>query len=390
MADDRSRIPPWPVTTCALFVFVFCSLFARFEFGGIPHVYDEIAYQFQARIFALGKTWVPSACNREAFDFPHVINNGKWYSQYPPGFPLLLIPGVMFGAPWLISPLLAGLSIFLFFKIGEELYGRRVGLWSALLGAASIWHLLMSSTMMAHTACMFFVAIFLLFGARWVRSPSIKNAALAGLGWGMGFLIRPYSMVALSLPFLVFAGLRCLKDFRRLFQTVLVFCLAGLASVSILMLYNYLTNGSPFLQGYVVRYGTDLYIGFGRSGYWETPHTPMLGVLNTWDQLHSLNSYLFGWPFSSLFGLAALFLSWRFNRRRRNTDLLLLGGVFALILAYFFYWGNWVFLGPRFLYESFPILIILSARGILEIPGLAARLFRRWRLADVQRALGSS
>jgi hypothetical protein len=100
-ANPTGRRPgiPLPVILASVFVLVFCSLFSSFVFERVPHVNDEIAYLFQAKLFQSGRLYSPSPCGREFFDFPHIINNGKWYSIYPPGFPLLLVFGLAFRAP---------------------------------------------------------------------------------------------------------------------------------------------------------------------------------------------------------------------------------------------------------------------------------------------------
>jgi len=84
----------------------------------------------------------PSPPARESFDFPHTINNGRWYSMYPPGWPLLLALGVLVQAPWLINPILGGLTILLLFS-WARIHGRRTGILAAILGSVSIWLLLM-------------------------------------------------------------------------------------------------------------------------------------------------------------------------------------------------------------------------------------------------------
>ena len=68
---------PWPVFLSALFVFIFTNLFSYFIFDHTPHVHDEICYIFQAKIFKSGQLYVPSSCEKEFFDFAHMINNGK-------------------------------------------------------------------------------------------------------------------------------------------------------------------------------------------------------------------------------------------------------------------------------------------------------------------------
>ncbi len=147
----------------ALVVFIFTSAFNYYFYDQKPHIHDEIAYLFQAHLFKMGRLFVPSPCGAEFFDFPHLINNGRWYSMYPPGFPALLTLGLIFGAPWIINPILVALSIFVFYFLGRQIYDSLTGFISAILGTISIWLLLMSATFMSHTASMFFCSVFLLF-----------------------------------------------------------------------------------------------------------------------------------------------------------------------------------------------------------------------------------
>src|SRR4030066_227381 len=124
-AGNRPGIP-LPVVLASVFALIFCGLFSSLVFERVPHVNDEIAYLFQAKLFQSGRLYASTPCGREFFDFPHIINNGKWYSIYPPGFPLLLVLGLAFRTPWLINPILAGLTMVLFFLLGSEIYSRSV------------------------------------------------------------------------------------------------------------------------------------------------------------------------------------------------------------------------------------------------------------------------
>lgn len=183
----RFRIP-WPVALAAVFAFCFCAAYSYFVFDHAPHIHDEMGYLFQAEIFQAGHLYASSPCARESFDFPHMINNGKWYSMYTPGFPFLLFIGLLFKAPWLINPLLGGLTVLLLYLLGAQIYDRTTGILAAVLGSVSIWHLLMSSTMMSHTSSMFFNALFLLFFFKSVSRPTARNGILAGAALGMAFL----------------------------------------------------------------------------------------------------------------------------------------------------------------------------------------------------------
>ena len=364
---EKQRIPKI-VLAAALFVFLFSGLFSYFVLDHIPHIHDEIGYLFQAKIFKTGHLYAASPCSKESFDFPHIINNGKWYSQYPPGFPLILVPFLFLGIPWMASPFLGFLSILLFYKIGTEIYDRKTGILTAVLGSLSVWLLLMSSTLLSHTACMFFLLCFLFFLFRSFNTYSIKHGLLTGLGWGAAFLIRPYTTILFSLPFLIYFFIQSFPlERKKLKNAVAAFALAVL-SISILMLYNHATNGHPLLMGYTVRYGETHGIGFNKTGFTDIPHTPFLGASNILHNLTEINKHLFGWPLSSLLALIPLLLVRKVGSEYRKKDVLLGAGILSFIVGNFFYWAALVLLGARLFFETLPLLILLSVRGILEIP----------------------
>ena len=370
----KTRIPA-VILLFALFVFVITNLISYVFFRHIPHIHDEIAYLFQSKIFLQGRLYVPSPCGGNAFDFPHMINNGKWYSQYPPGYPLLLLIGLMAGMPWIVNPLLAALAVIVLYYLGREIYGEKEGRLAAFLGAISIWFLLTSSTMLSHTGSMFFFAVFLLYLYRSLDRPSLGCGLTAGLALGVAFLIRPFNVAVISIPFLVFYGLRSLPDLRRRLPNM-----AGLAAVffmalTFLLAYNTLTNGHPLSMGYVVSHGGEHGLGFGRQGYLGIPHTPERGILLIGENLGAINKYLFGWPFTSLLFMVPFFLPLKEEKRFREADGLMVLGFLALMLGLFFYWGTVIFIGPRMYFEAFPLLILMTARGMAKSPTFLLKLF---------------
>jgi len=366
---------PWPVIASALFVFIFTNLFSFFIFNHIPRVHDEIDNLFQAKIFKSARLYVPSPCAKEFFDFPHMINNGKWYSQYTPGYPFLLLLGLFVQAPWLINPLLAALSIILFYFLGKEIFNSKVGILASVLGAVSIWFLVMSSTMMSHTSSLFFTSFFLLFVFRSLKNPSITNGLFAGLGFGMAFLIRPYNAVLLSFPFLLYYAVRIIRDPKKRLKNAAAFVLITLVFISVLLIYNQMTNGHPLRMGYLVSYGEEHSLGFGRTGYTGIPHTLFLGSVKIGASLGALNNYLFGWPFSSFLALLPLLWIAKASKENRKKDMLLAAGFFSMVVGLYFYWGTHVFIGARMFFEVIPILLLLSAHGITELPALVSRKF---------------
>jgi len=171
------------------------NLLSYFMFEHLPHLGDSIDQVFHGKIFALGKLTVPSHKYREFFNYGNMINNGKWYSQYPPAHSFLMMLGVMLGVTWLINPLIGSLSIVTFYFMDKEIYDERTGRLAALLGLFSPFIIFMSSGFMSHTSVMFFICLFVLFFARTIRQGKFYNPLLSGASLGMALNGRPMTGV---------------------------------------------------------------------------------------------------------------------------------------------------------------------------------------------------
>ena len=375
--SGRTARLPWVVLAAAGFVLVFSAAYNSLVFERVPHFHDEAAYLFQARIFLTGHFSAPVPRAADSFDFPHMVNAGRWYSIYPPGFPMLLAAGLGLGAPGLVNPILGALAVILIFFLGAEVYSRRVGILAAVLAALSIWFLLLSSSLMSHTAAMAAGAFFLLFAFRSLRAPTLANGLLAGLGWGLSFLIRPYDAVLLALPLAIVLAVRTLKEFRVRSKNALAMALVAGLAIGGYLLYNAATTGDPLKPGYIARYGSSYSVLFGRAATLDYEFTPHFALLQIGQNLGAISRYLFGWPLTSLWLL--LFTAWAWVRRRgeRGRDLLVVSGFLSLFVGFTFFWGSFLTLGARMLFNSFPILVLLSARGLDAAPGLLAATFRR-------------
>ncbi len=371
------NMPAWRILAVLfLFSFTAMNLGSYFIFERIPHIQDSIGQVFHGKIFLLGKLTASSPEPRESFNFTHIINNGKWYSEYPPGHSLLMSIGHLLHAPWIINPLFGSLSILLLYFIGKEMYDERIGRLSALLGALSPFIVFMSSEFMNHTTTLFFTELFLLAFARMMHRWKIRDALLTGFALGYAFNIRPMTAVAIGLPFALYALCHFIREMFRSRPQALhrgIRCLVAMivfgVMVGAFLGFNYLTNGDPFLTGYEVLYGKGHNPGFGHSG-WGEPHTPQKGFTQTLNNLNALNKYLFELPIPSLlFALLAVA-----STRSRVWDWLLLAYPSSMALAYFFYWfQDWCF-GPRFMFASAAAFILLTARGIVAIPHIAHEL----------------
>lgn len=359
------------LVAAAGFVLITTNLISWLVFHHLPHIQDSVAQVFQARLFARGQLYAPSPPAPQFFDVPQIINNGRWYSQYPFGHALFLMLGVLVGAPWLINPLFGALTVVIIYYLGRQVYDEATARTGLVLASFSPFLLFMSSEYMNHSSALSFAALALLSYARAVsppdagvpRSRRLLWALLAGISAGIVVDIRPYTGMLVAAPLALDTGLRLVTDWRRNWSTALVMLAAGGVMVGLLLGYNYLTNGHPLLFGYVVKWGPGHEIGFGKSG-WGEPYTlPRALVLNSID-LYTLNRHLFEFPIPSLLFIA-LFLA---ARPRSRWDWLLFATIVSLTIGYFFYWWHSILFGPRWYYEALPALVLLSARGIRMLP----------------------
>ena len=359
------------ITLIFAITFTLTNLCSYFIFEHVPHVQDNIDQLFHAKIFLSGHLTVPSHEHKEFFDFTHNINNGKWYSEYPPGHTLMLMLGLILNAPWIINPFLGSVSVVLFYLIGKSLFDEKTGRLASLLGGFSPFVIIMSSGFFSHNTSLFFTALFALFFFRTIRTSKLSDSLIAGLSLGICLNARILTAIGIGLPYAFYAVYLMLTKTRVYILCFMVMLVGFLMMVGVLASFNYLTNGHPMLTGYEVLWGSDHNPGFGHSA-WGEPHTPKRGLIQNLNNLNALNKYLFEWCIPSTFFVMLFFA----GGRRTQWDYLLIASVFSLSFVYFFYWyQGWCF-GPRFMYESTCPLILLTARGIIHTPDIIKKKFQ--------------
>jgi hypothetical protein len=330
----------------------------------IPHVSDSAAQLFQARVFATGHSFLPTPQFAGFFDRVGIISNGRWFSQYPFLHSLVLVPGVLAGIPWLVNPLLGALAAAAIYLLGREVYDERTGRLAALLACLSPFVVTMSAEFMNHATALVLATLFLLFWFRYRRQRRWHRALLAGVFVGLVACVRPYTGLALALPFGGLMLFRAIRNRGSRVTGLLLFMAGAAALASLSLIYNRLTTGDPMLFGYIVKRGVGHMVGFHQDPT-GISHTLWRGLLNTGNELNLLNLSLFEWGLPSLLPLALLLAIPRLNRQ----DRLLLAAFGILIVAYVFYWAH----GARFYYAAFGALLVLSARGMLSVGRFARR-----------------
>ena len=109
------------------------------------------AYAWQAQVISTGHLTLPSPPFPHSFLVPFVVDyNGQRFGKYPLGWPALLGLGILLGLRSWVNPLLAGLGVWLTYRLGQRTLGATVGLLAAGLTAASPFFLMNSGSLLSH------------------------------------------------------------------------------------------------------------------------------------------------------------------------------------------------------------------------------------------------
>lgn len=337
-------------------IFSFLLFINLYYLEGIPHVPDEVAYLFMAKMFSLGHVIMPIPTSPEHFNFfPGILSveKGMWLFQYPFGHPLLLTVGVFLGFPNLIPPLIGTLSILFLFLIIKKVYGLKTAYFLLPLPFLSPFFLENAASFMSHNTAVFYLVLSIYCVIRSLNSKhSILFILVSGICLGLLFNTRPLT----SLSFLLLIiGIIVYKYQKKL--SMLLWFLLGFCFLFILWLgYNSLTIGDMFQSSYYsVNKGL---LPF--ENHEPISHFFSSRLENTKILFKNLGPMLFNWPSIITYGLLFVpFLA------KKNTfwDNIFFLSLFSLPFAYFFYNGTFLMYGPRFWYEILPFIFILTARS---------------------------
>ena len=404
---------------CVWFALGASAVVSRAIFDRLPHLEDEFAYLYQARIFARGETHIETPQPIRAYWQPFLISDhGRRFGKYTPGWPLALAPGARLGQPWIVNAWLAMLIVALIYRLGREIYNPETGAVAALLMAISPTALLLNGTLMAHTATLFFVTLFVFAVWRVERGRRALLWGIAGgLALGLALITRPLTAAGVAAPFaLYFAGRVLWRGIRGAWRDGLLLPLAAAAGTMLLVgliwpWFNYRVSGPPgesfpaylgrFLRGdddtnlYLRIWGYDR-VGFG-EGYGRSGHTLEKGWRHTRTDLRCAARDLLGWAAPAPdevdltrnacaangrgYSWLLLPLGLLMGARRRWTWLLAALPA-SLVATYIAYWIGGSLYSARYYYEGWSAAILIGAVGVTGLARLADRLLLRRRAAD--------
>ncbi len=356
--------------------FVFVSWTAAVQYHGEPHIFDASAYLFAAKMYALGHLSVPIPPAIDRFPGPFMVQyNGQWFGQYAPGTALTLVPGIWLGVPWLTEPLLGTFALFGIGLIAARLYNRQVATLAVVLGTLSPFYTYLAASYLSHTIALFYFVWGLWALLRFAQGGATWNMAVAAVLFGMAGLTR--DLVALLFVAVMFPGVLLLswrsvhREWQRWLVAGEVFFVVALLFLCLSLGFNALVTGNIFITPRSLFFAGDHW-GFGQGVGFYGQHTLAAGLVNLDELLTILAIDLFGWPF--YFSFAFLLMPF-LTRRAISADWLLLIAAVVMIGAYIGYFYHGIYLGPRYLYETLPFLLMLTARGIVTLAQAGKRVW---------------
>jgi hypothetical protein len=261
---------------------------------------DEHSCYFLAECLRKGKLYVDVPPLADFFKVVHVgMRDGKWFSVYPPGWPLIWAFGLQFNIVDWLNPVISSLAIFFFYLAGIRLFSRWSVICGLILMCLSPFFMFTAASYFSHPTCLLCISIFLYAFFRWrearqsivlgpeggegserrlfVASPQkmtkrklsetseIFWASVCAFAVGYGLMTRYLTMAAVAGPFLLYhyfpiffewkgrgvgnSWLRSLPiTFRRPQLRKSDWIAVGIIlTFMILILYqNYLVTGKPF------------------------------------------------------------------------------------------------------------------------------------------------
>ncbi|MCS6771557.1 MAG: hypothetical protein NZ740_05980, partial [Kiritimatiellae bacterium] len=327
---------------------------------------DEASYVFQANNFLDGVIARPPPPFPDAFLHGMIVihHEAGWFSRYPPGHPLWLIPGLWLGDVRVSAALAAAVAMWFLCAAATTLNISQALIALPLL--LSPWFIFMYGTLLSHTSGLAATALLCWAYIRGQQRKSIVLLGSAGLAWSFLFLNRTYTAAWMAVPFGLDALIEWLRHRSRdALARAVVFAGAAAIGPALYLIYNGLATGDPLTPTYLF-YDPDEAPGFGprrMEGEWLI-HTPERGWRIFIENAKLLNRWWLG--FEGSLALAAILAVFGWSRRWSPT---LLCATLAVWLGYIAFWypGAPEAGGPVYWFETLAPLSLVAGMGFQRL-----------------------
>jgi len=326
---------------------------------------DESSYRFQARIFRSLHAYAPApppAVIRQ-FDYgSDVIFEGRWFSEFPPGWPAVLATIGWLLPEWLVSPALGLVLLWLVHKISKRLYDDRIASIAVGFMACSPFFLFLLLGYYSHIANAVLVALAGLLLLNAVEARRTRDLALSCASLGAAFLIRPFTAVCLGFVWASVLAWNIRHSRIRLYKALLICSSVGVIALSLFAYDNAVLTGHFWKFPYAVAFSSDWpqQLQFTFANLLHNVHTFTLrGLART--ELH-------GVPFVLALAVYAVV------KERTKRSWLLAMVPLSLIIGHMFVVTESAdsFVGERYYFEAYFVVTTLAAVGWV-------RLCQQWK-----------
>jgi hypothetical protein len=335
----------------SLLVFGASLGFRRLVLEGQAIADDEATYLFIARTLLKARLVNPAPADPDFFRNQFIVlNEHGWYGKYPIGHPLVLALFEGLHLRDLAVPLMAAASVPLCYALGARWFGPGRALAASALLLVSPHFVWTAGTLLSQTTAGFFLLLGLYAAMRAHETGRLRAAALAGLAFGFGMLVRP-------LPGALFAAVGCSWALHWIWAAppgersaaaarALTLCVTAAFGGIALLAVNYAQTGDLFSSGYHEVHG----------------HIPVMSNRQA-EVAHSIFGALLRESFW-LFGVPGCLVPMLLARPMQARWLF--WGPFAAQLVYRALFPKTVVgsTGPIYLTELVPLLVLAAVDGV--------------------------
>lgn len=216
---------------------------------GGPITDDATVYRFMAQLVGHGQLTGRVPADPVFWDRAFMVTDDRWYGHFFMGWPILLAPFERVGLGLLANPILHAGTVPAVYWIARRAVGEVWARTAMGLFVLSPFALLVSGTLLAHTATLFFLAWALvgLLRALDERPPGWSHALFA-VGLCLAFWCRPLTAIGFGTPWLAMWLVSIVR--RRSWASFAIFAVPVLILAAGFLAVVAAQTGSPFRPSY--------------------------------------------------------------------------------------------------------------------------------------------